>query len=102
MVSMPRVPSRSACQKALIPMPTGVTAPSPVMTTRLLTPVGSESSGALLVGESLHEGHDVGHRRQLGHLLVADLDLELALGGDGQLDGVERVHAQLVDEVGVG
>src|SRR5581483_4903427 len=111
---IPPTPSRSACQNGLTPVPTGVTAPSPVMTTRRISlpvlvgprppdapPAGPslarrEAAGSLpedilsarrpLVGQPLDQGHDVPDRPQLRHLLVAHAHVELPLGRDGQLD----------------
>src|SRR5574342_865370 len=111
---MPLRPATIAFQDSSTPIPTGLSRPSPVITTRrcdMLPPPLRSSARTprgpaprqprpapplLLVGvdvvDGVLDGLDV-----LG-LLVGDLDLELLLHGHHQLDDVQRVGAQVLDE----
>src|SRR5581483_10519038 len=85
--AIPSTPSRRPCQNALTPMPIGVTAPRPVMTTRR---------------PALDQRQHVRHRLQPGQFLLGDLDLEPALDRDGELDRVQRVQPQVLHEPRLG
>src|SRR6267142_1972752 len=94
---MPGFPERALSQACWTVLPIGQTTPSPVTTTlRRVTqvPLGFRSRlGVRLdVVDGLLDGGDL-----LG-FLVGNLGLELLLERHHQLDGVERVRAQVIDE----
>src|SRR5215212_2682750 len=91
----PDWPAQMASQYALAPTPTGVTAPSPVTTTRCKVLPHRRLLGDHQVGR-LADGLDA------GDLVVGDLDAELLLEGEHDLDQVERVGVQVLLEAGVG
>src|SRR6266403_1426208 len=87
---IPDLPCVSADQNSSTVLPTGVSAPSPVTTTRR----GSTILGVVLdVLDGVADGHDL-----LG-VLVRDLDVEVLLQGHDELDGIEGVRAQVFDEL---
>src|SRR5919198_4777447 len=91
----PERPAVIPSQYAFTPTPTGVTAPSPVTTTRR----------TLLAHRGLLGDHQVGRFADgldAGDLVVRDLDAELLLEGEDDLDQVERVGVQVLLEAGVG
>src|SRR5690606_33402887 len=89
MGAAPLVPARRFVQVSSTVSPNGVTSPRPVMTTRRLT------SRAQLVVEVLQGVPD---RAELLRLLVRDVDVELLLERHDELDGVERVRAEILHE----
>src|SRR5918996_2148900 len=91
---MPDLPARALDQASATVFPIGLTIPSPVTTTlRRLTAAGSLCFGVGLdVVDGLLDGGDL-----LG-LFVRDLGVELLFERHHELDGVERVGAQVVDE----
>src|SRR5579871_1981399 len=93
---MPLRPSQSASQVALVPMPTDEMRPTPVRTTRLLKPPPSARSLLLRVALDVLDGFL--HSRDLLGILVGNLDAELLLERHDELDGVERVGAEVVDK----
>src|SRR5262245_56129151 len=99
---MPLTPPQRASQLAWIPMPTGDTRPRPVTTTRLLNiPPSLRPSWAtpsLLLGVRLDVVDRLLDARDLLGVLVRNLDPELLLERHHELDGVERVGAEVVDE----
>src|SRR5438067_1369012 len=87
---IPDLPCVSADQNSSTVLPTGVSAPSPVTTTRR----GSTILGVVLdVLDGVADGHDL-----LG-VLVRDLDVEVLLQGHAELSGIEGVRAQVFDEL---
>src|SRR6266540_3751943 len=91
----PERPAVMASQYASTPTPTGVTAPSPVTTTRR----------TLLPHRRLLGDHQVGRLADgldAGDLVIWDLDAELLLEGKDDLDQVERVGVQVLLEASVG
>src|SRR5438105_5328380 len=120
---IPLRPAQSASQFACVPMASGDTSPTPDTTTRLLNPPPSGSGcsrtlrlaavvsaakggryrGGLFLG--LRVRLDVLdrflHARDLLGVLVRNFDPELLLEGHHELDGVERVGAQVIDERGI-
>src|SRR4051794_16492590 len=102
---MPLLPASSASQFACVPMPSGDTSPTPVTTTRLLNqpPRCRAPRPGLLLGLAVRIDVLDGFldARDLLGVLVGNLDAELLLEGHDQLDGVERVGAQIVHERGV-
>src|SRR5262245_13621707 len=118
----PLLPATSASIIAGAVMPTAVTAPTPVTTTRIsfmqtrasrrarvrrrpgvrrpedaLDPCRSPGRG--LRPDLLLEVPDrCGDRRHLLGVLIGDLDVELLLEGHDELHGVERVGTEIVDE----
>src|SRR2546426_1280271 len=87
---MPDLPCVSADQNSSTVLPTGVSAPMPVTTTRR----GSTALRVVLdVLDGVADGHDL-----LG-VLVRDLDVEVLLQGHDELDGIEGVGAQVFDEL---
>src|SRR3954451_5507671 len=85
--SMPESPAHQRTCRAPASAPSGVTAPTPVMTTRLsirllrARPLGDEVDG---VADGLH----------LGHVLALDLDAVLLLDDLAEFDEVERVDVE--------
>src|SRR5512139_3336809 len=97
---MPERPASSASQDDATSLPTGLTAPSPVTTTRR-RPVmrRSRPSGLLQMGVDVVDR--LLDRADLLGLFVGNLALELVFEGHHQLDGVERIRAQVLDECGL-
>src|SRR5262245_64666515 len=93
---MPLRPVVSPVQNSSRPVPTGVTGPMPVTTTR--SPMSSLRGSELL----LDEGHGLSDRLDALHLLLGDVDAPLLLEGEHRLDEVERVGVQVLGEPGVG
>src|SRR5215469_14222539 len=92
---IPDTPSRSEVHSSSAVLPMGVTAPSPVTTTRRL----STLSASLLV---LFDVRDrVSHRSDLLGVLVGNLEVALLLERHHQLHRVERVGPEVLDELGV-
>src|SRR5919108_318118 len=89
----PDLPSLSADQNSSTVLPTGVSAPSPVTTTR-----GISTMRLRVVLDVLDR---VADRHDLLRILVRDLDVEILLQGHDELDGVEGVGAQVLDELRV-
>src|SRR2546428_6570596 len=95
---IPDAPRVRAAQNSSAVVPVGVTAPTPVMTTRagLSTPVARPPLLVLFdVGDGVPHGDDL-----LG-LLVGNLEVELLLERHHQLDGVEGIGPEVLDELGV-
>src|SRR6266498_5155685 len=87
-----------AVQNSSAVFPMGVTAPTPVMTTRpgLSTRVTRPRLLVLFdVGDGVPDGDDL-----LG-ILVGNLEIELLLERHHQLDGVEGIGPEVLDELGV-
>src|SRR5690348_12457053 len=120
---MPLLPSRTLPQAVARSLPTGDTMPRPVTTTRLFIRSfqGCIKDESCAVGRSFRHygskrpgetprprasGLDVGldvihrllHGGDLLGFLVRDLGLELFLEGHDQLNGIERIGAQIVHE----
>src|SRR5919106_4572766 len=87
----PERPATKDSQVVATSPPTGVVAPSPVMTTRVWVVM---ASGTL----PLDESHGVTDGREVLHLVVRDLHAELLLGGDDHLDHRQRVDVEVVGE----
>src|SRR5919201_2172051 len=87
---MPDLPCISADQNSSTVLPTGVSAPRPVTTTR---------RGGTALGIVLDVLDSVAHRHDLLGILVGDLDVEVLLQGHDELDRVEGVGAQIFDEL---
>src|SRR5690606_37222066 len=93
---MPDFPARMFDQACGMSLPTGLTIPSPVTTTRRRVmsnadPKGSGLQVSLDVVDRLLDGRDL-----LG-FLVRDLGRELVLEWHHEFDSVERVRARVVD-----
>src|SRR5204863_8432748 len=98
----PIVPARSAAQFASVPMPSDDTRPIQVTTTRRLPTIPWLIRGLLLaLGVRFDVLDCFLHTRDLLGILVGDLEAELLLERHDELDGVERISAQVVDERGV-
>src|SRR5215470_1110856 len=87
---MPDLPCVSADQNSSTVLPTGVSAPRPVTTTR-------RGSTVLRVVLDVLDG--VADRHDFFGILVRDLDVEVLLEGHDELDGVEGIGAQVLDEL---
>src|SRR5262245_4095451 len=87
---MPDLPCVSAAQNSSTLLPTGVSAPMPVTTTR------RGSTGLRVVLDVLNS---VADRHDLFGVIVRDLDVEVLLQGHDELDGVEGIGAQVFDEL---
>src|SRR5262249_55388568 len=125
---MPLSPAKSRCQVCCVPQASGVTSPSPVTTTRLITGTpGARSPNivpphmaicgdhgsprpsckkmpagdrlALCVLFEKFDGVADGQNRLGG--IVGNFTAEFLFKGHDQLDGVETVRAEVVDEAGV-
>src|SRR6266542_1598123 len=98
--SMPDLPAIRAAQNSSAVFPTGVTAPTPVTTTRFISarraPRVCPSLILFDVVDGVPDGHDL-----LG-VFVGNLEVELLLEGHHQLDGIKRVGAEVLDELRVG
>src|ERR687898_1453783 len=92
---IPLRPDVSPVQKSSTPVPTGVTGPIPVTTTRSL--IASGRSELLL-----HQRHGLSDGLDPFHLFLGDVDAPLLLEGEHRLDEVERVGVQILGETGVG
>src|SRR5512145_2605074 len=90
--AMPLVPAHSASQLACVPIPTGDTRPTPVTTTRLFI------DRLLFFRVRLDVVDRFLDARDLLRFLVRDFDAELFFERHHQLDGVERIGAQVVHE----
>src|SRR5262245_52389866 len=95
----PERPSIRPAQNSSAVFPTGVTAPTPVITTRRLSMVMTGRTTRLLVLLDVADG--VADGRDLLRVLVGNLEVELLLEGHYQLDRVQRVGAQVLDELRV-
>src|SRR5262249_33640942 len=82
---MPLCPRMTPCQVSSVPIPTGVTNPMPVMTTRLFCMCLDVIDRVL-------------DRLDLFGVLVWDLDLECLLERKHQLDDRERIGFQILGE----
>src|SRR3990170_4997560 len=96
---MPDRPSPMAVQNSSTVFPTGVTAPSPVMTTRRSLTAPPPRSDQPLRRVVLDVLDGVSHRRDLLGILVRDLDVERLLERHDQLHGVQGVGAEILDEL---
>src|SRR5689334_7288456 len=97
MRSMPDFPSISPCHVASLPMPRGEIMPMPVMTTRrLVKRVGV--FWLLRFGVFVDVLDGVLDLADLLRLIVGNLDAELFLESHDQLDGIERVRAEVLNE----
>src|SRR5512138_46929 len=103
---MPDSPRRRASHVFAVPVPRGEMRPMPVTTTRrpklfsLLMRrtirMGMKGGTLLRVPHDVIDG--LADRGQLLGLVVGDVQPELVLEGHDQLDGVQRVGAEIVDE----
>src|SRR5207302_404624 len=91
---IPDFPCLSPDQNSSVLLPSGVSAPSPVMTTRRSS-IRPPSGIVLDVLDGVADRHDL-----LG-VLVRDLDVEVLLQGHDELDRIEGVGAQVLDELRV-
>src|SRR4249920_1079188 len=89
---MPDRPATTLCHASSTVLPTGLTMPSPVTTTRRWDKLRLLREVALDVVDGLLHGGDL-----LG-VFVRDLGLELLLERHHELDRVERIGAEVVDE----
>src|SRR5215218_6943318 len=87
----PGFASRRACQVVATSLPTGVTTPSPVTTTRRFI----RPDLLVQVRDRVADG------AELLRVLVGDVDVELLLELHDQLDDVEAVGAEILDEAGL-
>src|SRR3989338_3501051 len=90
----PLHPSPRACQFFSVPIPSDDTRPMPVTTTRRMRLL-------FCLGVRVDVFDRLFHARDLLGVLIGNLDAELLLERHHQLDGVERVGAQIVDKRGV-
>src|SRR5438105_10582243 len=88
----PGVPARSALQVESTSVPTGVTRPRPVTTTRC---------AKLLSDLLVQVVHRVTDGAELFGVLVGDVDVELLLEGHHELHRVQAVGAEVFHEAGL-
>src|SRR6478672_5006755 len=88
----PEVPASSALQVESTSVPTGVTRPRPVTTTRC---------GKLLPDLLVEVVHGIPHRAELLRVLVRDVDVELLLERHHELHRVQAVGAEILHEAGL-
>src|SRR5436309_9512064 len=94
---MPDFPSISPCHVASLPTPSGEIIPRPVMTTRrLVKRVGV--SWLLRLGVLFDVLDGVLDLADLLRLVIGNLDAELFLESHDQLDGIQRVRAEVLNE----
>src|ERR1700678_3349237 len=95
MRSTPLLPASSACHTDSVVLPTEQIRPMPVMTTRL-----DELLAKLLarLGVLADVVDGIGHGTNLFRILVGDLHVEGLFKGHHELNGVERIGAQVVHE----
>src|SRR5436190_13473076 len=101
-VRIPFRPEVMPVQKSSTPVPTGVMAPIPVMTTRgrwLMAGSRASSADAELRRDEVDRLTDRLHGL---HLVLRDLDAPLLLEREHRLDEVERVGVEVLLEPGVG
>src|SRR5713101_2586192 len=106
---MPDSPAVSRFQMFSVPIPSGVTRPMPVTTTRFMLvcrvrwdralPLPVPSAAASLV--PFDEAHGVLDGDDLLGGVVGNLAPELFLESHHELDGVEAIGPEIVDEAGV-
>src|SRR5262245_57395775 len=108
MVEIPLVPAASAAQFASVPMPSDDTRPMPVTTTRRVLVMvaawlpGRDPSPLLLrFRVRLDVRYGFLAARDLLGVLVGDLDADLLFERHHELDGVERIGAEIVHERGI-
>src|SRR5262245_14887856 len=90
----PLLPASRRDQVVDTPLPSGVTMPMPVTTTRRIELTrGLNSGGALL-----QEADGVADRQDRLGCIVGDLDAEFLFEGHHELNRIEAVRAQIVDE----
>src|SRR5271154_6593868 len=103
--STPLLPASKACHTASVVLPTEQIRPMPVMTTRLgrefsrfLFESVSESLAKLLTcfGVLADVVDGVRHGANLLRIFVGDFDIEGHFKGHYELDGVERICAQVI------
>jgi hypothetical protein len=89
-------------------MPSGVTKPIPVTTTRLMLDTSSDNAGAhrdrvaeRSTAMRFYEAHRILHGDDLFGGIVGDFAPELFFERHDELDGVETVGAQVVYEAGI-
>src|SRR5688572_26048578 len=119
MRSMPHWPASRAFHIVSTSFPSGVVAPRPVMTTRRSAVLlAIKSNGAawadisrrcpgklqrnLFAAQFFDVFDDIAHALELLGFLVGNLMPELLFQCHDQLNGVERVRAQVLDELGIG
>src|SRR5215212_3229823 len=90
---MPDRPSIRPVHSASAVLPIGVTAPTPVRTTR------RDSTTTWPLGVVLDVLDRVADRDDLLGVFVGDLDVEVLLERHDELNRVERVRAQVLDEL---
>src|SRR5688500_14082804 len=110
---MPDLPSSMPPQLCSLPIPTGVTRPTPVITARRFdmnlwpssielrarpVPVADARAGGGLLGARLDVVDGVAHGLDLLRVLVRDLDLEGLFERQDQLDDGQRVGLQVLGE----
>src|SRR5688572_11656586 len=93
---MPDLPARMLDHASGTPMPTGATIPRPVTTTLRLAKCAPRGRSGLSVGLDVVDC--LLHRRYFLGLLVGDLGLELLFERHDELNGVERIGAEVVHE----
>src|SRR3954452_20858748 len=92
MGAAPERPASSPCQVDSTSVPTGVTSPRPVTTTRCVK----------LFPDLLVEiRHGIADGAELLRFLVRDIDVEFFLESHDQLDGVEAVGAEVLHKASV-
>src|SRR5688572_1388504 len=92
MGAAPERPASSPSQVDSTSVPTGVTSPRPVTTTRRVK---------LLPDLLVEIRHGIANGAELLRFLVGDIDVELLLERHDQLHGVEAVGAEVLHEAGI-
>src|SRR5271166_2241405 len=93
MRSTPLLPASRACHTALVVLPTEQIRPMPVMTTRLAESL-AKLLACLRVFADVVDG--IRHGANLLRVFVGNFDIEGLFKGHHELDGVERVGAQVI------
>ena len=95
---MPRWPARRASQVSSVPIPSGVTRPTPVTTTLRDNAGSPKLAPYFLVFFLLDVVDGVLHGGDLLGVLVGNVEFERFFERHHQLDDVERIGAKIIDE----
>src|SRR6266853_2070924 len=99
MRSIPLLPASRACHTESVVLPTEQIRPMPVMTTRLSRLLAKLLACPRVLAD-VFDG--IRHGANLLRILVGDFDIEGLFEGHHELDGVERIGAQVVHERSAG
>src|SRR6267143_3306270 len=99
MRSIPLLPASRACHTESVVLPTAQIRPTPVMTTRLSKLLAKLLACLRVFADVLH---GIRNGANLLRILVRDFNIEGLFEGHHELDGIERIGAQVVHERSAG